>query len=347
VEVPASDIGEGEMRRWCVGRCFVITVALVCLSAASAVADGLPVLGVDVGNSGVTTQDGASRYVTLPAGDVTVVARVDQDGGRVMARRNLDGRFTVPAVAYDGSADGISFDGSTLVLIQPRQAFPRAATTFAVLDAAKMRLRSTVRLDGDFSFDAISPDGRTMYLVQYLSPTDPTSYRVRAYDLAAARLLPKAIVDPTEPAEEMGGIPLTRATSPDGRWAYTLYQRNNGEPFVHALDTLGRTARCIDLEALTHDLRDARLDVDPAGATLSLVQGQVHLATIDTSTFAVVTPPSEAAPSDDTNSALRVALAAGAALLLAALALGVRKGVAARRVTAVKAGAEPPDPVLR
>ena len=52
------------------------------------------------------------------------------------------------------------------------------------------------------------------------------------------RLVSKAI---------MGGQPATRATTPDGRWAYTLYARRNGKPFVHALDTARRKAFCIDL----------------------------------------------------------------------------------------------------
>ena len=47
----------------------------------------------------------------------------------------------------------------------------------------------------------------------------------------------------------MRGQPLTRATSPDGRWAYTLYDGAGKEPFIHALDTSTRSARCIDLDA--------------------------------------------------------------------------------------------------
>ena len=45
----------------------------------------------------------------------------------------------------------------------------------------------------------------------------------------------------------MAGTPMTRTTSADGRWVYTLYQKPSGEPFVHALDTVGGAAYCIDL----------------------------------------------------------------------------------------------------
>jgi hypothetical protein len=44
----------------------------------------------------------------------------------------------------------------------------------------------------------------------------------------------------------MNGLPITRATGPEGRWEYTLYA--GGEhPFIHALDTVRRTSVCLDL----------------------------------------------------------------------------------------------------
>ena len=45
----------------------------------------------------------------------------------------------------------------------------------------------------------------------------------------------------------MEGSPMTRATSADGRWVYTLYSRPGGYPFVHALDTVNGVAHCIGL----------------------------------------------------------------------------------------------------
>ena len=48
------------------------------------------------------------------------------------------------------------------------------------------------------------------------------------------------------PDEKMGGLPLSRTMSADGRWAYTLYTGGE-ETFVHALDTLKGQARCIDV----------------------------------------------------------------------------------------------------
>src|SRR3954451_19407450 len=120
------------------GRSFLYGMALVAAGLVVAAvpgvarADGLPVLGVDVGNSGVVTADGA-RYVTMASGGRTVVARVAQAGGRGLVWRSFPGTFTIPAVAYDGSAGGLSADGKTLALIEPRQSFPRAETRFMIL----------------------------------------------------------------------------------------------------------------------------------------------------------------------------------------------------------------------
>jgi hypothetical protein len=224
-------------------------------------ADGLPVLGVDVGQSGVVTPDGA-RYVAMASGGRTVVARVAQTGGRVLMWRSFPGTFTIPAVAYDGSAGGLSADGKTLALIEPRQSFPRAQTRFLILGRG-LAPRRSVSLKGDFSFDAISPHGDWLYLIHYTSPQDPTRYLVQGYDLRRWRLSPAPIVDPTAPGEKMRGNPLTRAMSADGRWAYTLYDGGGGTPFVHALDTVARSAHCIDLDSLSanSDLSKLRLAV--------------------------------------------------------------------------------------
>jgi hypothetical protein len=279
-------------------RSFIICCAALVVAgvgAGSASADG-PVLGVDAGGTGVVARTGNARYVTMPANGNTVVARVNPHGGRILASRLVRGTFTIPVVAYDGSAAGLSADSRTLVLIQPRTRYPRAQTPLMIVDARRLRTLEVVRLHGDFSFDAISPRGSLVYLIEYVSPTDPTRYRVRAYDLVAKRLLAQPVVDPREPGEKMGGSPLTRATSPNGRWAYTLYDETGKTPFVHALDTSTRSARCIDLDTLTStNLWRLRLDLDAAAHTLTVNSGRRPRVTIDTRSFRTSAPSEPAA----------------------------------------------------
>jgi hypothetical protein len=296
-------------------------------TAAAASADGLPVLGVDVGSKGVTVPGAAARYVTLWSGPKsTVVARVRRNGGQIDRSRLLDGTFTIPAVAYDGSASGLSAEGRVLVLIQPRASFPRARTSFAVLDTRRLRLLKVLRLRGDFSFDAISPSGNRIYLIQYLSPNDPTKYAVRGFDVGAGRLLPKPVVDPHEADEQMRGQPLSRAMSPDGRWAYTLYDGNGKTPFVHALNTKRATARCIDLDAIGggENLWRLRLAVRGHGKQLAVRDGSQTELVVSTRTFAVSTPTAPAVTEQESSLTWPWAAGAGAlALALAAVGLVV------------------------
>jgi hypothetical protein len=266
----------------------LLTLAL----APIARADGLPVAdsgapAIVAGNSG--------RYVALPARHGTVVAHLGQT---VYQSRFLEGRFTLPVVAFDGTASGVAVDGSTVVLISPRRSFPRTRTTFAILNAHNLSLRSKIVLPGDYSFDALSPDGTRMYLIHYVSPRNPTRYEVRAYDLTNDRLVPNAIVDKTEPDERMAGYPITRTTSADGRFAYTLYDGGGKAPFIHALDTVKGEARCIDLDMLAgnQNLYALRVVLSGNGASLAVTDRGRQVTAIDTRTYLPV--GSTAAPKE-------------------------------------------------
>jgi hypothetical protein len=166
-----------------------------------------------------------------------------------------------------------------------------------------------VTLRGDFSFDAVSPDGRTAYLVQYTDPRDPTQYLVRALDARSGRLLPDPVVDPHEDADEMAGMPLTRTVSADGRWHYTLYHKDSGAFFVHALDTRARRAKCVDLPALPNSdyMYGFRLALGAGGLSVNGPKGP--MAVVDTSSFRVT----KAAPRTEAPAAVGARGAGGSA----------------------------------
>jgi len=151
-----------------------------------------------------------------------------------------------------------------------------------------------VTLRGAFYFDAISPDGGTMYLIQHTSAFNILRYAVRAYDLRADRLVPGAIVDKREPDERMAGYPVARAVTGDGVWAYTLYQKPSGRLFVHALDTSRGIARCIDLPRLPGVVQSMTA-LAVAGGRLDIVSGGAVLAAVDRSTFRVTRSPAPVA----------------------------------------------------
>jgi hypothetical protein len=133
-------------------------------------------------------------------------------------------------------------------------------------------------------------------------------------------------------------VPVTRTYSHDGVWAYTLYAGD--KPFIHALDTRDRTARCIDVppSAFNGDSATIALRVSGDGRRLSVVDELEPVTIVDTRTFKVSTPPAAAAPkpkpaapstADDGGSSVPWGLIGGigVALVLA----GAAVAVAARR----------------
>lgn len=318
-----------------IARSLALSLTLLALPAA-AFADGLPLPVDDAGGTGVAVADGSVRYLTARAGHGTVVEKLDARKAAILRTKYLHGAFTIPVVALDGTPDGLSHDGSTLVLIKPRASFPRKRTPLTIVDTTRMRARP-LTLKGDFSFDAVSPDGRTAYLINYVNGRDPTKYHVRALDLRSGRLLGKPIVDPTERDEDMRGYPARRATSADGRWHYTLYDANGGKPFIHALDSVGLTARCIDLplDPRHTDVYSLHLRVD--GGTLHVAGGKGRtLVDVNTASFAVTKPaaPGTRSESDSGGGSMAPGWVALAALLLlsagAALTITRRRQLARR-----------------
>jgi hypothetical protein len=257
------------MRRYAV----LTVLVFALLTPPAAAGDGVPPVGANAGPAGVTMPGLAYRWVTVRVRGHTLIAAIERRGGRIDVTRIVRAPLVVPAVAYDMSATGLSADGTTLVLARERRTFPQRRSGFTVLDANTLQPRDTIALRGDFTLDAVSPDGGRLYFIQAKTPV---RYAVRAYDVAQQRLLPGAIVDPEEADEPMEGIPLARAMSPDGRVAYTLYERDGSEWFVHALDTELGEARCIDLDRIApvDDLRagrDGTLILTAAGAVVRRV----------------------------------------------------------------------------
>ena len=227
--------------------CLAVTVVGL-VAVPRTLADG-PIY-VTVGGAGVTSHDGAARYVAVPTGKRgTLLEKIGVAQGRVFWWMRLRGSWGTPEIGTGTlTGQGFSRDGRTLVLASTSGPFA-SPSRFLVVDPKRAKILRTVMLPGSFSFDAISPDGSLMYLIQYThaGSNDLVHYIVRGYDLRTNRLVPGKIADRREDEGPMAGYALTRTTSADGRWVYTLYQKPNGEPFVHALDTVRAAAYCVDL----------------------------------------------------------------------------------------------------
>jgi hypothetical protein len=223
------------------GLCLLVLGALAVAQAAFA---GYPSPMAQQGGLGVVSPDGSTRFVALGAGGNTVIAKINTADGSVRTSRSISGSFGIPVLVYGQAGEGISRDGSFLVL---QSTGVSSTTDLRIVRARNLAVRDSITLKGAFAYDALSPDGTKLYLIQHSSADDLQHYVVRAYDLAAHRLMPGRIADKTQQGWVMQGFPMTRTTSVDGRWVYTLYQNPGGYPFVHALDTVRAVAHCVGL----------------------------------------------------------------------------------------------------
>lgn len=241
------------------------TIAVVVLGAAltAAAAFGAgPSPGLS--ENGITRGD--VRYVAAQGSNTRLTA-MRGDGGIVRAKL-LKGSWGIPLVTFDGTAGGLSADGTRLVLSDTNGVDPRTRwTSFLVVQTKTLRVEQKLRLKGGWSYDALSPNNRTLYLVEHLyaSSEDPTHYRVRAYDLRAHRLLARIISDKSTWETDMQGMPISRLTH--SGWEYTLYGAAGPRPFIHALDAVHATAVCIDMpwKFQPRKIWDFRLRLDRDG----------------------------------------------------------------------------------
>jgi hypothetical protein len=273
------------MRR---GILLVLATAAAAILWSTTMASGAgPSPGVSRGGSGLTS--GNVRYVALPAGTATLVEAIDRNG-RVMHRRTVKGNWGLPLVAYDNTVEGLVQGGRTLLIAQQiytANGNLRTPTRFKLLNARTLKGVRDIRIPGTFSFDAASPDGRYVYLIEYFSADDPTLYRVRAYDLRGGKLLAKIVADRRSWATGMQGMPISR-TWKEG-WAYTLYG-GNARPFIHALNTRGLEAVCINLpwQSSPQQIFDFRLRTDRDGHLVVRGPHGRALAVIDRQTFKIL-----------------------------------------------------------
>ena len=225
-------------------RALLLVVAAL-VAAPAALADGGPMYSLQ-GGAGIAAPNG-SRFIPISTNSGNTMLLVLKHG-TVWSWQSIVGAYGIPITTYRDTG-GLSRDGKLLYLQSSAYpATPSATTTkFLVLNTRTLRTENGFFLKGTFAFDALSPNGKRLYLTQHIDANNISRYVVRAYDLTRDRLLPGRIADRTQKSWVMQGNALTRTTSPGGRWVYTLYDNYGGYPFIHALDTVRGAAHCIGL----------------------------------------------------------------------------------------------------
>jgi hypothetical protein len=272
------------------GLYLIVLGALAAVPVASA---AYPAPYAAQGGKGVLSNDGSMRFVAIGAGESTLVRASKASDGSTAMSQTIPGSFGVPMITQVGPAGGMFRDGSTFVL---QSIGLNTSTQFVLLRTQDLSTRDQISLKGTFGFDALSPDGSKLYLIQHSSTQDIQHYVVRAYDLNAHKLLPGRIADKTQKSWVMQGWAVSRATSANGRWVYTLYANPGGYPFIHALDTVKGVAHCVGLPWPSYDssqnsVFNFSLALDLQGKTLTVKrQGGASYRLVNTANWHVSKP---------------------------------------------------------
>lgn len=172
--------------------------------------------------------------------------------------RSIDGDWRLPTIGLDPLPVGVSGDGQTIVLVEAKPDASDGVSRFAILSRTFTGTPRIVELKGSFEYDALSPDGASLYVVEHLDGPPDGHYQVRAIDTATGTLRDGVVVDKLNLNEPMAGYPIAQLRRPDG-FVFTLY-RGAEHPFIHALSSTDGWALCIDLPATGSDDAAAAAD---------------------------------------------------------------------------------------
>jgi hypothetical protein len=218
---------------------------IVALAAVTAAA--LAPAGVSGAPAPERASGGPGTSAALDHGVLTVRSHGATTRVRVPAGYHL------PFVTVRGERGGISFDGSTVVLARQDSAGGRSR--FLIAESGQL---TPLALRGRVLFDAVAPNGASIYLTRHTSATDATKYVVLQYERGAHTLNQIGVKSVFSAAGreqaswKMRGLPVARTAAADGSWAYTLYTARE-YPFIHALPLgQGPWAVCIELPEAWH-----------------------------------------------------------------------------------------------
>lgn len=201
--------------------------------------------------NGLPSADGGSFMSARVVGARTVITRHELPSGRVAGRGSVVGQFTLAAISANGTR-------AVLAALRPGP----GQTRLAVLGTSRWTVQRRVSLRGSYGVEALSLDGRRLFLIQY----GGGGYNLRLYDLRTGRLSFTPLVEGASGFGKMVGAPWTSVTTRDGRWLLTLYIKPSGGGFVHALDLRSAIGHCVDLPSGFTDaarLRTASLALSP------------------------------------------------------------------------------------
>ena len=219
-------------------------------------------------------------WTATPGGVVTTVSRIESLGQPAAKSTSFAGWF-VPRTQHSGAPDGLSHDGRWLALFDPELKRPDGTfrSRFAILGTALDSAPTQVELGGNFWFEAIADDGKTLYLTENVPWDRPTDQYLRVYDLERHTLVPGNVPLTGPP---LTGYPLgVEAMSSDGSRHYRMYAvgRDVSAPVLRSLHVNDRKGTTISLPSSMFSGGEAQiawaLVPTPDGRTVYAVNGEL------------------------------------------------------------------------
>jgi hypothetical protein len=278
-------------------------------STRAARPEGVLVLGSDDGVLSVDTATGSvlfdgrgvpalgtwsQVFAASPSGGGGVLESRDSTTGEVLSSVQIPGNLAVRVASSDGSR--VALMAPLPQGQSPWVPEPRATSTIVMADPTGTEEIARYRLKGNFEPEAFSFDGRGLFLIKFVPPTDPEAYRVARLSLVTGKVSPvntgvKGLV------ETMSGTRLEQIASPDGTMLYTLYTtapaayaddtspHGDHAAFVHTLSLDDGWAHCVGLPRALWggDPKDQAMALSPSGQSLYVVDtSRGFVAVMDT-----------------------------------------------------------------
>jgi len=228
--------------------------------------------------AGLYSLDYKNIYTATPQNGQTTITVTNAQTGVKTHSFTIPGNYTTSGDAFTTSV--LSADGRWLALRQ--QGETNAQSTIVLIDTQEGKLAKTIQLPGDYDLDAISPDGKKVFVLEQIDQAG--HYHVRLFEVSENQLVEGYITDKVAPKENMYGAALTRQMASDGTIAYTLYTNPaQNKAFVHILPLASDIyiARCIDLPVGKSSdlLRYYTLALSADGTTLYAVNSALGVIT--------------------------------------------------------------------
>jgi hypothetical protein len=182
--------------------------------------------------------DWSAVFSTSHEGGTTVIRTVQTATGRTVATTSVRGNWDVRVASPNG--DRVALMAPFRPGEAPWSPGPRPSTAIVIADPTGARPSMRFHLQGNFDPEAFSTDGKRLFMISYLPPTQPASYRVVGLNLRRGTVF-ALFGREKEWVGQMSGTRLMQTPAPDGVFLFTLYS-SQPPKYAHGYDYVEASA---------------------------------------------------------------------------------------------------------